>query len=142
MILVIDASVACKWFIEEPGSEAAEALLGDRFTLVAPDLSVPEVCNVASTKLRRAEVTASQAAAMVDGMPDLIGEFVPSLAVTGRALEIASSLAHPVYDCFYLALAEIRAVPFVTADPRFVGRVTATAWAGSVHSLEVAAAWR
>ena len=29
MTLVVDASVACKWFVAESGSDAAEALLGE-----------------------------------------------------------------------------------------------------------------
>jgi predicted nucleic acid-binding protein len=51
MILVVDASVACKWFVEEDGSQAAEALLDSGSTLLAPDLLVPEVCNVAGSSI-------------------------------------------------------------------------------------------
>jgi len=51
--LVIDASVACKWFIAEPQSDSAEALLAGGEVLIAPDLIVPEVCNVAWLKLRQ-----------------------------------------------------------------------------------------
>jgi predicted nucleic acid-binding protein len=45
--LVVDASVACTWFIVESGSVAAEALLTGGRALLAPDVIVPEVCNVA-----------------------------------------------------------------------------------------------
>jgi|KBSMisStandDraft_5_1062788.scaffolds.fasta_scaffold2191147_1 predicted nucleic acid-binding protein len=40
MTLVVDASAACKWFIGEPGSDAAEALAADGAVLLAPDLFV------------------------------------------------------------------------------------------------------
>jgi len=47
---VIDASVAVKWFVEEPDSSAAHRLLEahatGETTLVAPDLVVYEVSNV------------------------------------------------------------------------------------------------
>ena len=46
MTLVVDASVACKWFIAEAASDAAEALVAGGQMLLAPDLIVPEVCNV------------------------------------------------------------------------------------------------
>ena len=111
-------------------------MLDDGYTLLAPDLIVPEVCNVACTKLRRGEVAVEQAGAMIDGLADLIGEIVPSIHLAGRAFEIAGSLAHPAYDCFYLALAQLRGVPFVTADTRFLGRLAGTTWAGLAHNLE------
>ena len=45
MTPVIDASVACKWFIAEAGSDAAEALVAGGQMLLAPNLIAPEVCN-------------------------------------------------------------------------------------------------
>ena len=51
-MLVIDASVALKWFKEEPDSLAAEnAALAD--TPIAPELIVAEVANAAWTAARR-----------------------------------------------------------------------------------------
>ena len=43
MALIVDASVAIKWFIYEPGSEMARRLWRDEPDLLAPDLLVPEV---------------------------------------------------------------------------------------------------
>jgi predicted nucleic acid-binding protein len=45
LTLVIDASVALKWFIDEDGSDRAAALLDGKELLIAPDLIVAEVCN-------------------------------------------------------------------------------------------------
>jgi len=47
MSLVVDASVAIKWFVEEIWSDAARAVLGSGEPLIAPDLVVPEACNAA-----------------------------------------------------------------------------------------------
>jgi hypothetical protein len=55
--LVTDASVACTWFIGEAHSDRAEELLAGDPALIAPDLIVPEVCNVAWLKLRRGEIS-------------------------------------------------------------------------------------
>jgi predicted nucleic acid-binding protein len=133
--LVVDASVACKWFIAEVGTEAAEALVAGGEMLLAPDLIVPEVCNVAWSKLRRGEIAPAQATQMVQGLPDLLDELVPSAQLTGRALEIASSLGHPAYDCFYLALAELRGTRVVTDDRRLLARLAPTPWARLVDGL-------
>jgi predicted nucleic acid-binding protein len=138
--LVVDASVACKWFIAEADTEAAEALLAGDEPLVAPDLIVPEVCKVACVKLRRGEIVAEQAASMVDGLPDMLDELVPSVELAARAFAIASALAHPAYDCFYLALAERRGTRLVTADRRLVEQLAETQWAGLVVTLGTAAA--
>jgi predicted nucleic acid-binding protein len=133
--LVVDASVACKWFLAETDADHAEALLAGGSLLLAPDLIVAEVCNVACLKLRRREIAADQAAAIVDGLPDLLDELVPSAQLAPRAFAIASALSHSAYDCFYLALAELRGMRLVTADQRLVGRLAKTPWAPLVTSL-------
>ena len=38
----------------------------------------------------------------------------------GRALAIAVDLNHPIYDCFYLALAEREHAPLISADKRLL----------------------
>jgi predicted nucleic acid-binding protein len=70
--LVVDASVACKWFLAETDADHAEALLAGGSLLLAPDLIVAEVCNVACLKRRRGEIAVDQAAAIVDSLPDLL----------------------------------------------------------------------
>ena len=40
-----------------------------------------------------------------------------------RALAIAAASDHPIYDCIYLAVAEDRQLPLVTADGRFIRAV-------------------
>ena len=52
-----------------------------------------------------------------------------------RALAIALDLRHPVYDCFYLALAEARGSRLVTADDRLLRVCARTPFAKLVRSL-------
>ena len=129
MTVVVDASVACKWFIPESGTEQAIALLQSGEGLAAPDILIPEVCNVAWRKARTGEISAQQAAAMVDSLADSLDEVVPSAPLAARSLAIARTLDYPVYDCFYLALAEAREARLVTADARLVKRLGGTPWA-------------
>jgi predicted nucleic acid-binding protein len=128
-MFVVDASVACKWFVTEPGSDAAEALIARGQVLLAPDLIAAEVCNAAWAKLRRGQITAEQARAMVEGLPDVLDKFVPTMDLIGRTLEIANALGHPAHDCCYVALAEQRGAAMVTDDRKLLARLTATPWA-------------
>jgi predicted nucleic acid-binding protein len=56
---VIDASVAIKWVIDEPGTQ--QALLLRQHPLSAPDLLVPECANILWKKVRRQELTRDEA---------------------------------------------------------------------------------
>jgi predicted nucleic acid-binding protein len=49
---------------------------------------------------------------------------------------IAGELDHPVYDCFYLALAELERTILVTADTRLLGKVGSTSWEERVVDLK------
>ena len=135
MTTVVDASVACKWFIRETHSEEAEALLAEGESLIAPDLLVPEICNVGCLKLRRKEITFEQASAMVAGVRLFVDAFTPSIELSSRALVIADKLAHPAYDCFYLALAELRDCRLATADRRLVQRLSGTEWSKRIMGI-------
>ncbi|HEX5328331.1 MAG TPA: type II toxin-antitoxin system VapC family toxin, partial [Acetobacteraceae bacterium] len=55
-------------------------------------------------------------------------ELVPIAPLASRAVAICRMLDHPAYDCFYLALSELRNATLVTADRRLVQRVKGTEW--------------
>ncbi|MBI2205724.1 MAG: type II toxin-antitoxin system VapC family toxin [Candidatus Rokubacteria bacterium] len=135
MSRVIDASVATKWFFPEPGSTEAEALLGGEEPLLAPQLIVAEVCNVAWKRLRAGEITAEQATAAATEIGRMLDDVSALMPLAPRALEIAHALRHPVYDCFYLALADSVDSRVVTADDTLVRRVAGTPWATRVVPL-------
>ncbi len=136
MILVADASVACKWLIAEADSPLAEAWLARGDMLLAPDLIIPEICNIACTKLRRGQVTLDQAAMMVEDLPSFYDEIVPSMPLARSAFNIASALSHPAYDAFYLALAVSRGGRIVTADDRLIRRLSGTRWAALAVGID------
>ncbi len=135
MALIVDASVAIKWFIDEPGSEVARRLWRDEPDLLAPDLLVPEVCNAAWRKVRLGESHPTQAKQIADRLRRGVLALRPTAPLASRALELAFDLDHPVYDCFYLALAEAEQVGLVTADRRLESRLRDTSWQATVRSL-------
>ena len=114
---VIDASVAIKWVVEEPGSAAALSLLNGP-QLLAPDLLMPECANILWKKVVRAEFTAEEGGLAAELLQRAGVELIPTRGLMAEALRLAVALNHPAYDCMYLALALARGCPFVTADLR------------------------
>lgn len=135
MTLVVDASVAVKWFIVEPGRPEARRLLNREQRLIAPDLIVAELVNVLSKRLSAGAIEHAQAADAARELPLLLFELSPLASLAGRALAIADELRHPAYDCFYLALAEARDAKLVTADRRFARRLDGTPWQDRASTL-------
>jgi predicted nucleic acid-binding protein len=119
--LVIDASVAIKWVIEEEGTQEALALRGRALT--APDLLIAECANILWRKTRRNELSESEAlfAAGLLGRADI--ELVSMRPYLEAATRIAIALDHPAYDCIDIALAEAEGVRFITADTSLVRKV-------------------
>ena len=118
MNLVVDASVALKWFVRENLHKEAMRLLDHIEPLQAPDLIVAEVTNIAWKKCIRRESTRSQAEAIATAIRQYVPVLHSSTELNERALEIALALNHPVYDCLYIACAEKTDAILITADER------------------------
>ena len=103
---------------------------------IAPDLIVPETCNSAWLKYRRGEASTAQVRNCPRRIAELIAQFVPSPTLAPRAAEIGLLLDHPVYDCFYLALAESRDLELLTADRRLTKKLAGTQWQSLPRELE------
>jgi predicted nucleic acid-binding protein len=133
--LVIDASVAIKWFIDEPFTEQALALLNDGEPLIAPELILAEVLNAAWKRARRGDIRWLHFHEISAALNTPLLALEPLHSLARRAAEVAEQLDHPLYDCFYLALAEQRDAAFVTADQRLLTRVAPTEWAARTMDL-------
>ncbi len=133
--VVVDASVAVKWVIDEPDSPQAARLLDGR-QLLAPDLLWAECGSVLRTKVRRGLLAAQDAELACRVLRGSDIQTTPSQSLVAHALSLALRMQHSVYDCLYLALALETDRPLVTADQRFVERVEASGIApGRVHRL-------
>lgn len=122
MNLVIDASVACQWYFDEPLTAKAKLVLSAQGLRIAPALILAEVGNVVWKRFRRNEATRTQAQAIISEIAlDLV--LVPESTVLERAMNLAIDLDHPIYDCFYIATAERWQAPLVTCDRKLISKI-------------------
>lgn len=135
MNIVIDAAAALKWVLDEPGHEAADALLDEE--LVAPALWLVDAANALWHRAQRGEPSLDEAR---ERLAELGNAPVATSAIEDdvfAAAELANALGHPVYDCLYLAAAVREGAYVVTADARFHAVVgQSPAFADRVRMLE------
>ena len=134
--LVVDASVAIKWFVPEVHSIAAVRLLESDVSFSAPDLILPELGNALWKRVRRGEMTAGNASEIISALEKIGIEISPSTSLLPSALELAYALDRTVYDCLYLSLAIARDCPMVTADGKFHSAVNASRLASHIVWIE------
>ena len=120
--LVIDASIAVKWVVEEDGTVEALALRRDT-RLIAPELLVAECANILWKKVQRNELSKEEALVAARLLEAAEIELSPTRAWLEAATRLAIELDHPAYDCLYLAAAIENDCPFVTADARFLNKL-------------------
>lgn len=136
MSFVVDASVAIKWFVRETLHEPALDVLEARARIHAPDLIIAEVTNTAWKKSVRNEIPRIQAEAIAAAIRGYVQHLQASEALIERALAIAFTLNHAVYDCLYIAGAERIGSFLVTADQRLLNKTAGTAFETRIVHLE------
>lgn len=132
---VVDASVAFKFVFAEEDTEKARDLHRAAAEIIAPDLVLAEVGNALWKQHRRGWVTGEEMARLMRQLPLLFAELTPLPELFDAAGAISRALDHPIYDCFYLALAEQRSDVLVTADKRLLGKTQSSPWADRVVDL-------
>jgi predicted nucleic acid-binding protein len=126
-MIVVDASIAAKWYLHEAGSTEAAALLTSTSALIAPALIHIEVTGAILRRYREGKLSLERAneacdlwdAALAGGVLRL----VPDDTLIASARVIAFQIRHAIQDCLYLAAAvEAGSARLVTADPTFHAR--------------------
>jgi len=120
--LVVDASIAVRWVVEEEGTPQA-LMLRRGAKLIAPELLVAECANILWKKVQRDELSKEEALLAARLLQAAEIELAPTRSLLEAATRIAIDLDHPAYDCLYLALAVESDCRFVTADERLLRKL-------------------
>ncbi len=115
-VLVVDASVALKWAIDEVHSDAALRLLDAPAVLIAPELLLAEIGSALGRRVGRGELSADEAQAAFGGINRAAVEWWPVRPLVEDALLLANAVRHSIYDCIYVVLAVKADAKLITAD--------------------------
>ena len=128
--IVVDASVAIKWVVYQPGSDEALRHLHDwvrsGVTLAAPPLLRYEAVNVLHQCVRRGSISADRALASLHALLDIplvYPEESDRRAVQSLAWAHAFGLP-AAHDAAYLALADALGAVLWTADRQLADRAS------------------
>ena len=125
--LIVDSSVAVKWFVPEPYSTEARRILdgyqAGTLSFLAPDLINAEFGNIIWKKHLYQGLESADAQVVIDEFRKITF----TLTSTGNLLEEAYRLAvthqRSVYDMLYVALSIRESCRLVTADERLINAV-------------------
>jgi predicted nucleic acid-binding protein len=127
-VIVLDASVVAKVYLEEIGSEEASAVLVSGQKLLAPDLIRVEVCAALCRRVRRGEIDAEEAQRRCKHWLERLNKGLFTLTADRElmldAVQLSIELEHPIQDCLYLAAARRFDAPLITADKAFRDRAS------------------
>lgn len=119
-MIVVDASVAVKWLLPEPGEREAQLILRGEKRLVAPALVRVEVAGAVLRQFREGRLTGERARSACDLWASLIHDgtlhLVPVEDLFDLAVDLAFEARHALADCLYLAAGKHLGAGVITAD--------------------------
>lgn len=123
--VVLDASVAVKWFSTEEEADLAVMLrdkhIAGRLSIVSPDLLIYEVSNALR---HNPNFDANNVKGAVKSLFDLELDLVPpNEEIFSRAAAHAFERGITIYDACYLALAELMGIEFITGDEKLYRKI-------------------
>ena len=118
---VIDTNVMAYFLLRtEPFFRLLEAFFRKNEELLAPDIWRPELLNVLWMAVRNRKLTQETAGQLFQAAGHLVTQTIPSNAIWRSALKHSCTAEHPVYDTFFVALAERENVPLWTFDKKIM----------------------
>lgn len=115
-MIAIDASTAYQALV----GGRSDNVLATTTGLVAPDIIVSELLN-ARWKNERARLPAPTLDTILAFLKRV--RVMPSLPYATEAAELAERMDHPVYGCFYVALARRETLKLLTIDGRLTRKL-------------------
>jgi predicted nucleic acid-binding protein len=126
-LLVLDASVAVKWFLPPRDEDLVPEALSlfrrhqaGEIQFVVPDLFWVEFASVTWKAVRRRRWEFADAKRTLSDMLSYRVATVPTNQLVEQALEIASTYNRAIYDSTYVALAMRTRCDMITADEKLV----------------------
>jgi predicted nucleic acid-binding protein len=125
VILVLDASVILKWFLEEDYSDIAIKIREDFYNeihqIVEPDFLLYEFTNV--LRYHPAYKTEDINRALNSLIESELDIVLPTLDLLKTAIDLAKKYDITIYDAIYVALAELIEGVFVTVDKKLYDKI-------------------
>ena len=126
-MIVIDASVAAKWYLPEVGSQAALDLQEGPDQLAAPDLIRMEVAGSITRRVRAEkkeerispELALSRCGKWFALLDQATVSLIPECELLQQAVKLSVETKHTLQDCMYLAAAQTLNARLITADRPF-----------------------
>jgi predicted nucleic acid-binding protein len=141
-LVVVDASVAVKWFLPENGEALADQALAllDKYDkqevqFVVPDLFYVEIASAIRKAVRVGRVPRAFGDQALLLLTQREFPTVPSRKLLDSAFQIATTFDRTVYDSLYVALAVRTESQLITADERLANALAArfpVKWLGAV----------
>jgi len=124
--LILDASVAVKWFVQEEHRELALKLREEHvrgsLILSAPDLITYEIINALRHNPELSKVDVEKAAESLFKLHMELHQ--PTVKLIGKAAENAYRYSIGIYDAVYISLSELQSCPMATADEKLYERTS------------------
>ncbi len=117
-MFVFDASVMVNAIVLQKYTAAAMRWLETPTELIAPEFLRLEVANALWKYENAANMSREEAEMSWRAMIDADIRLVPDFEYLDRARTMARNLDHPIYDCLYLAVAQVHQATLITADRR------------------------
>lgn len=140
-LYVVDASVAGRWHLRDEGifqrqcDLVIQRYVGDQLKLIAPDCLVYEFGSLISAAARDKRISVEHGRQILRAFQDWYIDLMPTEGQAQRALELSVLYDHPIYDCYYMALAESLRRPYIHADEvlhrKLNGRFAFELWIGN-----------
>ena len=100
--IIVDASVAVKWFVAEQDARIADEIANSGHRLFAPQILVAEVANALIRKAMTGWMATADAQRYWRSLPNYFDGFLAVDELIEPALLNACALRRPIYDLIYL----------------------------------------